>query len=252
VYPYIAFLAFFQAPQPPGVPLIESCFEPTHVIATVGTGDQVQVRSSMAGEEKTCYSITAVIDGKAVSGYVLGAELKAVAEFEKQRAVPLEAPRAAASPVVAAKVASASNPLPVEPRPVLPVFGSISGRDLRGRPVSLNGLSGKVILVCFWSPHSAESLREAILVTRLAGQFRQLGVNALAVSLSGDRQLMGEALEAITVPTVFNGSDIAAKFGVTFESLPRTYILNERHEILASGLRGKELENRVRVLATGR
>lgn len=206
----------------------------------------------MAGEEKTCYKVTAVIDGKAVNGYVLGAGLRAVAEFEKQRAVPFETPRIAAPAAVAAKVPAAGDPPTAEQRPLLPAFGNISGRDLKGRPVNLSGLTGKLLLVCFWSPHSKESLREAVLVTRLVGQYRQQGLNALTVSLSGDRELMGEAIEPVTLPTVFNGSEIAQSYGITYDSIPKTYVLNERREILASGLRGKELENRVRSLMSGR
>jgi hypothetical protein len=252
VYPYIVFLAFFQAPQPPGVPLVESCFDPSRVIATVGTSDPVQVRSSMAGGENTCYHVTAVINGKPVDGYVLGASLKAVAEFEKERARPIAAPPAPATVIPAAAAATTGIPPAVAPQQLLPVFGNFSGRSLNGKPVSLSGTTGKLILVCFWSPQNTPSLREAILVTRLVGRFRQQGVNAVTVSLSGNRELMGESLDAVTVPTVFNGSEIGRSYGVSYDSLPRTYILNDRHEILASGLRGKELENRVRSLATGR
>jgi hypothetical protein len=251
VYPYIVFLAFFQAPQPPGVPLVESCFEPSGVLATVGSNDPVQVWSSMAGGENTCYKVTAVVNGKSVNGYVLGAGLKAVAEFEKERAKPIAALPAPASVVPVAASATTIPTATAEQRPALPMFGNISGRSLKGKPVSLSGLNGKVILVCFWSPRNTASLREAILVTRLVGQFRQ-EVSALTVSLSGDRELMGESLDAVTIPTVFNGYEIGRSHGVGYDNLPRTYILNEKHEILASGLHGKELENRVRNLATGR
>jgi hypothetical protein len=63
---------------------------------------------------------------------------------------------------------------------------------------------------------------------------------------------MGEAVEAITIPTLFNASDVASKFGIDFEALPRTYILNADHEILSSGLHGKELESRLKSLAAER
>jgi hypothetical protein len=256
VYPYLWFIAFFQAPVQPGVPLIDDCSAPSHVIATLETSDPVQVRFSLAQAPQTCYAVTAEVEGKPVKGYVLGPGLKAIADFENARPIPV-APAAAvpapavAAPSLVAAVPAVKNPAPAQPSG-LPVFADFSGRDLHGKPVGLSAVKGKVILVCFWSPHNTDSLHEATLVTRLVGQLRQQGVNAVTVGLSADRELMGEAAEAIVVPSIFNGYEIAARSGVTFEALPRTYILNEKHEILASGLHGQQLENRVRSLASGK
>jgi hypothetical protein len=255
VYPYLWFIAFFQAPVQPGVPLIDDCSAPSHVIATLAAGDPVQVRFSLAQAPQTCYAVTAEVEGKPVKGYVLGPGLKAIADFESGRPIPVAPVAAVPTPAVAAAPLVAPVPAPKNPpaptQPAGPVFADFSGRDLKGKPVALSAVKGKVILVCFWSPHNTDSLYEASLVTSLVGQLRKQGVNAVAVGLSADRELMEEAAEAIMVPSVFNGYDIAASRGVTFESLPRTYILNERHEILASGLHGKQLENRVRSLASG-
>jgi hypothetical protein len=222
------------------------------VIATLGTSDPVQVRFSLAQAPQTCYAVTAQVEGKPVKGYVLGSGLKAVADFENARPIPVPVVAAPVAPPSVAAIPEPKNP-PVATQPSgLPVFADFSGRSLNGKPVALSAAKGKVILVCFWSPQNSESVREAILVTRLVGQLRQQGVNAVTVGLSSDRELMGEAAEAIVVPTVFNGHEIAARSGITFEALPRTYVLNEKHEILESGLHGKPLENRVRSLASGK
>jgi hypothetical protein len=45
-----------------------------------------------------------------------------------------------------------------------------------------------------------------------------------------------------------NGSDIAARYNVDFDTLPRTYVLNENFEIVASGLHDKALQDLVKKL----
>jgi peroxiredoxin len=253
VYPYVAFLALWQAPaQPASVPLTDDCGESASILAQLPVNAKVEVRSALAGYSTSCYAVTAVVDGKSVRGYVQGSGLEAVAEFEKERAVrdaalvgppPAAAP---AEPAAAAKVPAA----PVEKLhgPPFPVF---SGTDMKHKPVSVRSLKGKIILVCFWAPNNAPSSRELLLVNRLFSQFQKQGVDALAVTLSGDNPQLRDTVDDyhLGFRNLPNGSDIAARLNIGYESIPRTYVLNEDFEVIASGLHNKALEDFVKKLA---
>jgi peroxiredoxin len=199
----------------------------------------------VAGEAQTCYGVNAVIDGRPVKGYILDKTFPAVVDFERQRS-------AASVAVEAAPPPKAADPVIPPPRPRLPVFADFSATDLKGKPISLSGLKGKVILVCFWAPQNGLSTRELIQDYRLYDQFRRQGLDAVAISLSSNREEMNDVLEdGITLRTIPNDYELGARYGVSYEELPKTYILNDRHEILAAGLHGKELESTVRRLIKG-
>jgi peroxiredoxin len=246
VYPYLLFFAFLQAAAPQGVPLLENCSEPQSVLATLRPTDNVRVRASVAGEAQTCYGVTAVIDGRPVKGYILDKTFPAVLEFERRRS--------AAAPV-------GDTPAPVKaadqviqpPRPRLPVFADFSARDLKGKQVSLGGLKGKVILVCFWSPLNDASQRELIMAAGLFGKFHRQGLDALAISLDASRARNADALDdfGVTFSDIPGGFEIANRHNIASDTIPQTFILNDRHEILAAGLHGKELDNAVQKLMKG-
>jgi hypothetical protein len=84
----------------------------------------------------------------------------------------------------------------------------------------------------------------------LYGQYKKQGVDALAVNYSGDSPQLRDALEDyhLGFRSVVNGFDIAAKYGINYQALPRTYVLNENFEVIASGLHGKALEELLKKL----
>ena len=251
VYPYVLFLALLQtAAQRAGVPLIDDCSDSATILATLPADAPVEVRSSVAGNAKTCYAVTATMGGKPVSGYVQGSDLDAVAEFERRRtaaaaAVVNVAPAATPEP---APAVAATPSIPVE-KIHYPAFPNFSAVDMKGKPVSVRSLKGKVNLICFWSPGNANSSRELLLVSRLQGQLRQ-GVDALAVSLAANGPQLKDTLEDyhLAFRNVPNGYDIAGRYNIDYDALPRTYVLNENFEIVASGLHNKALEDLVKKL----
>jgi hypothetical protein len=251
VYPYVALLALFQAPAPQaGVPLLDDCSDFAPVLATLSKNSPAEVRSSVAGYAKTCYAVTAEVSGKQVQGYVLGNGLEAVAEFERQRAaVAASIADVAPAPVAAPAVAPEAKAPAVE-KPHYPPFRDFSALDMKGRAVSAHSLKGKVNLVVFWSPGKADASRELLLVNRLYAQYRKEGVDALAVNVSGDSPQLRDTLEdyQLGFRSVPSGFDIAARYGIDFQTLPRTFVLNESFEVIASGLHGKALEDLVKSL----
>jgi hypothetical protein len=252
VYPFGVFLSLLLAPSPQaGVPLIDDCSDSATVIATLAADAPVEVRSSIAGGAQACYAVTATVNGKPVRGYVLGNGLKAIAEFERQRAAAAVVQEALPPAAPETAVATPPPPPPVE-KPHYPPFANFSAPDMKGRAVSVHGMKGKINLVCFWSPGNANSARELLLVAGLQGEFHQQGVDALAISLSGKTRELVESLDDyhLKFPNVPGGTDIAARYNIDYTVLPRTYVLNENFEIIASGLHNKALENLVKKLLT--
>jgi AhpC/TSA family len=220
------------------------------VLATLAAGATVEVRSSIAGNAQACYAVTAVVDGKTIRGYVLGNGLNAVADFERQRAANATATLTPAAPVEPVPAAAVAAPPVVVEKVRYPPFANFSALDMKGRAVSVRGLKGKVNIICFWSPENKPSFPDLLAVVRLYGQFHKQGVDALGVNLSGDSPELRDTVGDIHLPfgNVPNGRDIAARYSVDFSNLPRTYVLNENFEVIASGLHGKGLEDLVKKL----
>jgi hypothetical protein len=252
VYPYIAFFVLLQAPaKQAGIPLTDDCSESASILAYLPAGAPVEVRSAIAGYAAPCYAVTAVVGGQSTRGYVQGKGLDAVREFERQReAADAAALKAAVAPAPeAASAAPKAPPAPVA-KPHYPPFQDFSATDMKRRPVSVHSLKGKVILVCFWSPNHQNASRELLLVNRLYSQFRKQGLDALAVNASGDSPQLRDTLEdyQLGFRNVPSGFEIASRHNIDYETLPRTYVLNENYEVVASGLHGKALEDLVKKL----
>jgi hypothetical protein len=243
-----------QAPaQPAGIPLIDDCSDSATVLGTLAASAPVEVRLAIAGNAKTCYAVTAVVDGKSVKGYVLGNDLSAVVEFERQRAADVAASLTPHEPAPVAAAPAAAPAVAVE-KPHYPPFRDFSAIDMKGKAVSVHGLKGKVNLICFWSPTSKASFPDFLAAVRLYGQFKQQGLDALSVSLSGNTSALRDSVDDMRpgFRTVPNGIDIAARYNIDYNNLPRIYVLNENSEIIASGLHGKALEDLVTKLVAAK
>jgi hypothetical protein len=254
VYPYFLFATLLQqsvAPQPAGIPLVEDCSANSRVIAMLDTSAKVEVRFSMAGETQTCYTVTATMGAQRVDGHITGTSLAAIKEFERQRAEA--APTLPAPPPPAPTVAAAGRaPAPAKPMPRLPAFANFSGVDVNRRPLNFASLTGKLILVCFWSPDIRESQRELIAVTGLYSRYHRQGLEAVGISLGLQRSAVLEAMDdfGTTFPVLVDSLGLADHAGVSVDSLPRTFVLNGQHGIIASGLHGRQLETTVQKLMT--
>ncbi len=250
---YIVLLALLQSPVPqPTMSLTENCSSSARVLARLAADATFRVRFSVAGNEKACYAVTAVVDGQPVNGYVQGDDLPILADFERQRAAV--AASQVTVPAPAAPVVAASAPAAAQEKPHYPPFKDFWAPDMNGRPVGARSLKGKVNLVCFWSPDSPAASRELLLVSGLYGKFKQQGVDAVAVSLSSNRGELKDALDDyhLGFRNVPNGYGIAANYNIDFGSLPRTYVLNENFEVIASGLHKDALESLVKKLVAAK
>ena len=239
-------LAYFQGPGS-GTSLLSGCTETASVLAILQRDAALEVSSSRTSGDDTCYAVSTIVNGAKVKGYVLGAEMTAIREYEsRRRPVPTPAPS-----LPAAVVAPPAPPInPPLKQPSGPPFADFVATDMKRRTFNIHGFQSKVTLICFWDPYNKESQRELLLVSRIGGQLKQKGVENVSVVLSGEREKIEDILEDFhtIMPTVPNGSSLAARYGVTAGGLPRTFVLNERHEVVASNLHGKELEDMIRTL----
>ena len=241
VYPYLLFALFFQMPVEP-VALLGNCAEPERALGTLQASDVVRVRSAIAGGTQTCYAVTAIVGGKSVEGYIVGAKtLPAIVNFERQRREAAEV-----APGLAAIAPPVTKLAPPE-RPHRLAFGDFSAVDMNRKPLKLRELKGKVVVVCFWSPASAASIRELLVVTHSYFELHKKGLDVVAVSLSASHEDIEDAFEGSTAfPDIPDQYGIAARHGISYESVPRTFILDERHEIVAAGLHGAALQDAIR------
>jgi peroxiredoxin len=245
VYTYLFLGMLFQAaPRPAAIPLLDGCSESSAVITTLTASTPVRVVSSLAGDTRTCYRVTATVEGgREVSGHVLGQGLPAIGEYERQRARVAAQSAPVPAPVPSPTSAPTAAPAP-QPAPRLPVFGDFSGLDVKDKHFALSDIKGKLILICFWSPDHQDSARELILVNRLYSRWHGKGLDAVGVSLDWHKSKVLDSMEDFGVffPNVLDGYGLTSRYG---SNLPRTFVLNERHEIVSASLRGKELETTV-------
>jgi hypothetical protein len=74
--------AALQVSAAPADQLLSECDSSSGVLAQLSRDSQITVRFAVAGAT-TCYSVTAMVDGKPVRGYVLDKTLDGVLAFEK-------------------------------------------------------------------------------------------------------------------------------------------------------------------------
>jgi thiol-disulfide isomerase/thioredoxin len=104
--------------------------------------------------------------------------------------------------------------------------------DSEGRPVDLNQLSGKVVLIDFWASWCPDCVREMPQVQQLYRNFESKGFAILGVSLDKDRRAMDSyiAKHVIPWPQYFDGkgwkNDLVAKYSV--HEIPEMWIINKK------------------------
>src|SRR5208337_1932378 len=111
--------------------------------------------------------------------------LPGVAQYERQRraGAPLQE-----APPTQPEAGAQDN----KPRVLFEDFSAV---DLKGKPVNLKEMKGKAIAVCFWSPTSKSSQSELAQISSLFDEFRQKGMDAVAISIDPNPNHMLGALD---------------------------------------------------------
>lgn len=127
--------------------------------------------------------------------------------------------------------------------------------DPSGKILALSSLKGKVVLIDFWASWCKPCRQESPNMVKLYNRFKDKGFEIYGVSLDKDKKAWTEAIQKDGLNWIhvsdlkFWQSDAAALYSVT--SIPATYLLNAQGKVLATNLRGQELEKAVE-LALGK
>lgn len=128
-------------------------------------------------------------------------------------------------------------------------FPGIEGKALDGAAVSTAAFKGKVVLVDFWATFCPPCRDEIPRVLAAYEKYHAKGFEVLAVSLDQNEADLKKFVEEkkLPWPQIYEGADaIAEKFGI--ESIPSTYLLGTDGKIIAVGLRGEALAQKLEEL----
>jgi hypothetical protein len=165
-----AILPIFVATAIAAVPVRDGCTEDSSILANVEESDRVQVRHGIIGETLPCYAVSVTQSGNEIRGYILGATLPAIQEFERRQA--LES-RLSATPAPAPEEKNQAAPASTGPP-----FEPWAGTDINGKQMRIGGGDAKVTLIAFWSSESVAGRRAAQAVAKTEGEFRAKGARA--------------------------------------------------------------------------
>jgi peroxiredoxin len=119
-----------------------------------------------------------------------------------------------------------------------------------GKNVALSSLRGKVVLIDFWASWCKPCRVENPNVVKMYNEYRGQGFEIFGVSLDRDKDKWVQAIkqDGLTWPQVsdlqFWNSAAAQLYNVS--SIPHTVLIDREGKIIANGLRGRALEEKVK------
>jgi thiol-disulfide isomerase/thioredoxin len=125
-------------------------------------------------------------------------------------------------------------------------FPGFSVKDSNGKPLSLSGYNGKVVLVDFWATWCPPCRAEVPNVVATYQKYHDKGFEIVGISLDEDKQKLVDYTQqqGMTWPQYFDGqkwdNQLAVKYGI--ESIPSSFLLDGNGNIIAEDLRGDDLD----------
>lgn len=122
-------------------------------------------------------------------------------------------------------------------------------QDQKGKPVSLSAYTGKgkVVLLDFWASWCAPCKKEFPNLKNLYAQYKDKGLEIVAVSIDEDRNEWQKAIQENQLPWIQLVDDaegtVATAFGV--QSIPYTLLLDKNGNVIAINPRGDELTQKI-------
>ncbi|MEX2577891.1 MAG: TlpA disulfide reductase family protein [Verrucomicrobiales bacterium] len=118
--------------------------------------------------------------------------------------------------------------------------------DLQGNEVDLAEMDDKVVLVDFWATWCAPCIAEMPNVIAAYNEYHEEGFEIVGVSLDEDKAALEKFVTENDMPwpQYFDGkgfnNELAQRFGIS--QIPATFLVGQDGKIVASNLRGPELE----------
>jgi peroxiredoxin len=121
----------------------------------------------------------------------------------------------------------------------------------QGTEIKLSDLKGQYVLVDFWASWCGPCRQESPNLLRLYNKYKAEGFTIFSVSLDDKADKWKEAIQKDGLIWPNHGSDLQGwKTPLTqlygFNSIPHTVLLNKEGKIIARGLRGIALENKLK------
>ena len=122
--------------------------------------------------------------------------------------------------------------------------------DTKGNPLTLSSLRGKVVLLDFWASWCGPCRRENPNVKRLYAKYHDKGFDVLGVSLDRKRAPWLSAIQKDELPwhhvSDIKGWQCAPAQLYKVRSIPATFLIGKDGKIIAKGLRGPMLEQKLK------
>jgi TPR repeat protein/peroxiredoxin len=118
-----------------------------------------------------------------------------------------------------------------------------------GKPVRLSNLRGWYVLIDFWASWCGPCRQENPAMVRLYREYNKLGFEILGVSLDESKERWEGAIGKDGLPWVhvsdLRGWKSAAGKLYSVNAIPKTVLLDKEGKVIALGLRGEELRERI-------
>ena len=125
-------------------------------------------------------------------------------------------------------------------------FPDFDVKGLDGKPLSVAGEKGKVVLIDFWATWCGPCRAELPNVIDTYKKYHDKGFDIIGVSLDSDRDKLDDFLkkqDGMSWPQFFDGqgwgNELAKKYGV--EAIPFTVLIGPDGKIIGTDLRGEKL-----------
>jgi len=123
--------------------------------------------------------------------------------------------------------------------------------DPNGKSISLSSLKGQVVLLDFWASWCKPCRMENPNVVKLYNEYNEKGFTVYSVSLDNSAAKWKNAIEADGLIWPNHVSDLkgwssAGAQIYKVNSIPQTYLIDADGKIIASGLRGQALEQKLK------
>ncbi|MCI4669219.1 MAG: AhpC/TSA family protein [Bacteroidia bacterium] len=121
--------------------------------------------------------------------------------------------------------------------------------DINGKPRKVSELKGKVFLLEFWASWCGPCRAENPTLVKTYNEFHDKGFEIIAVSMDNSKTDWEEAVESDGLPWIhisdLKGGNSEAGLIYGISSIPDNFLIDENGKVIAKGLRGEMLKEKL-------